>query len=49
MKNEKKLTNELIESYRYHTLCARSTLYSDKSIEEVKQIIDGIINKWNEK
>jgi len=28
------------ESYRYHTLCARATLYPGKSIEEVQEIIE---------
>ena len=28
------------DSYRYHTWCARATIYPDKSDEEVKKIIE---------
>lgn len=34
-------------SYRYNTLCARSTLYPGKTIEEVNTIIEDSISKWN--
>lgn len=33
-------TFSLEESYRYNTLCARATLYPDKTLEEVLEIID---------
>ncbi len=39
------ITN-LAESYRYHTLAARQTLYPNKSIEEVQIIINENIEKW---
>jgi hypothetical protein len=35
------------DSYRYHTMCARATLYPNKTIEEVRVIIEDTISKWN--
>lgn len=37
----------LEESFRYHTLCARSTLYPNKTIEEVKDIIEDTMIRCN--
>ena len=34
------------DSYRYHTMCARATLYPNKTIEEVESIIEDTISKW---
>jgi hypothetical protein len=41
----RKLKNEEVpmsieDSYRYNVLCARATLYPDKTIEEVQEIIE---------
>ena len=37
----------LQDSFRYHALCARLTLYPNKTIEEAKEIIEDTISKWN--
>ena len=37
----------LQDSFRYHALCARATLYPNKTIEEAKEIIEDTISKWN--
>jgi hypothetical protein len=34
------------ESYRYHTMCARATLYPNKTMEEVSEIIENDIKKY---
>jgi len=34
-----------VDSYRYHTMSARSTLYPNKTIDEVKAIIEDNIIK----
>jgi len=36
------------DSYRYHTMCARATLYPNKTIEEVNTIIEDTLSKWDE-
>lgn len=35
------------ETYRYHTMCARATLYPNKTIEEVSAIIEETLSKWD--
>ena len=35
------------DSYRYNIMCARATLYPNKSIEEVKMIIEDTLNNKN--
>lgn len=45
--NLKKLSDESshlspFEHYKYHTLCARATLYPGKTIEEVTAIVDSL-------
>jgi len=35
-------------SYRYHTMCARATLYPNKTIEEVITIIEDTLSKWDD-
>ena len=37
----------LQDSFRYHALCARLTLYPNKTIEEAQEIIEDTISKWN--
>jgi hypothetical protein len=37
------MSNE--DLYRYHTMCARATLYPNKTIEEVNAIIEDTLNK----
>lgn len=36
------------ESFKYHTMSARATLYPDKTVEEVSAIIDEIISNWKD-
>jgi hypothetical protein len=34
------------ESYKYHSICARATLYPNKTIEEVEEILEKQRSTW---